>query len=286
MIQFKIKGVEYTVKEPTIRDYYKIQHLFAKQGVDAKVEILSELSECPIKTLKLLDKYQFLTLWNELAEGPLNISDSTPFHKTFMMNENMYGFLDLDKVSLGEFVDMDILRNDPQSQQKLHTMMAVLYRPAIWITDKWLSVDKYDSDSLEKRAELFMDLPLKYVYGSLNFFLQVSRYLYETTLDSLINQPETTQAEKEMIYEEFKGTGNSEIHLDRRIAEKRVFPAININRSGTRKEELITDQGELAKMWILRKLLHPMDELAAIEFLLDKMKDTKTNSDFFEAMKR
>ena len=90
----------------------------------------------------------------------------------------------------------------------------------------------------------------------------------------------------DVIYEEFKGTGNSEIHLDRRIAEKRVFPSININRSGTRKEELITDSSELAKMWILRKLLHPMDELAAIEFLLDKMKDTKTNSDFFEAMKR
>jgi transcription termination factor Rho len=90
----------------------------------------------------------------------------------------------------------------------------------------------------------------------------------------------------DVIYEEFKGTGNSEIHLDRRISEKRVFPAVNINRSGTRKEELITDQGELAKMWILRKLLHPMDELASIEFLLDKMKDTKSNSEFFEAMKR
>ncbi len=90
----------------------------------------------------------------------------------------------------------------------------------------------------------------------------------------------------DVIYEEFKGTGNSEIHLDRRIAEKRTFPSININRSGTRKEELITDTGELQKMWILRKLLHPMDELAAIEFLLDKMKDTKTNSDFFDAMKR
>jgi transcription termination factor Rho len=90
----------------------------------------------------------------------------------------------------------------------------------------------------------------------------------------------------DVIFEEFKGTGNSEIHLDRRIAEKRTFPAININRSGTRKEELITDQTELAKMWILRKLLHPMDELAAIEFLLDKMKDTKTNAEFFEAMKR
>src|ERR1700719_794117 len=90
----------------------------------------------------------------------------------------------------------------------------------------------------------------------------------------------------DVIFEEFKGTGNSEIHVDRRISEKRTFPSNNINRSGTRKEELITDQGELAKMWILRKLLHPMDELSAIEFLLDKMKDTKSNSEFFEAMKR
>jgi transcription termination factor Rho len=90
----------------------------------------------------------------------------------------------------------------------------------------------------------------------------------------------------DVIYEEFKGTGNSEIHLDRRVSEKRVFPAVNINRSGTRREELITSQEELQKIWILRKLLHPMDELASIEFLLDKMKDTKTNGDFFDAMKR
>jgi transcription termination factor Rho len=90
----------------------------------------------------------------------------------------------------------------------------------------------------------------------------------------------------EVIYEEFKGTGNMEIHLDRRIAEKRTFPAININRSGTRKEELLTDPDELQKMWVLRKVLHPMDELAAIEFLLNKLQDTKTNAKFFEAMKR
>jgi len=90
----------------------------------------------------------------------------------------------------------------------------------------------------------------------------------------------------EVIYEEFKGTGNMEIHLDRRISEKRVFPAININRSGTRKEELLTDPDELQKMWVLRKVLHPMDELAAVEFLLNKMQDTKTNALFFEAMKR
>ena len=90
----------------------------------------------------------------------------------------------------------------------------------------------------------------------------------------------------EVIYEEFKGTGNMEIHLDRRISEKRVFPAININRSGTRKEEYLTEPAELQKMWVLRKVLHPMDEFAAVEFLLNKLQDTKTNSEFFEAMKR
>jgi transcription termination factor Rho len=90
----------------------------------------------------------------------------------------------------------------------------------------------------------------------------------------------------DVIYEEFKGTGNLEIHLDRRISEKRVYPAININRSGTRKEELLTEPDDLQKIWVLRKVLHPMDELAALEFLLGKMQDTKTNAAFFEAMKR
>jgi transcription termination factor Rho len=90
----------------------------------------------------------------------------------------------------------------------------------------------------------------------------------------------------DVIYEEFKGTGNMELHLDRNIAEKRIYPAININRSGTRREELLTDEAELQKIWILRKLLHPMDELAAMEFLLERLKATKNNTEFFEAMKR
>jgi len=90
----------------------------------------------------------------------------------------------------------------------------------------------------------------------------------------------------DVIYEEFKGTGNMEVHLDRRIAEKRIYPAIDINRSGTRREELMIGQDQLQKMWILRKRLHPMEEIAAIEFLLDKLKDTKTNAEFFQSMKR
>lgn len=90
----------------------------------------------------------------------------------------------------------------------------------------------------------------------------------------------------EVIYEEFKGTGNLELHLDRRVAEKRIYPSININRSGTRREEKLTSQEELQKMWILRKILNNMDEIAAIEFLLERLKGTKTNEEFFEAMKR
>ena len=90
----------------------------------------------------------------------------------------------------------------------------------------------------------------------------------------------------EVIYEEFKGTGNMEIHLDRRIAEKRVFPAIGINRSGTRREEKMMDPEVLQKVWVLRKLLHPMDEIQAIEFMLDKLKATKNNEEFFNFMKR
>ena len=90
----------------------------------------------------------------------------------------------------------------------------------------------------------------------------------------------------EVIYEEFKGTGNLELHLDRKISEKRVYPAINIRRSGTRREELLTADDELQRMWILRKLLHGMEDLAAIEFLSDKLKETKTNEEFFKSMKR
>jgi transcription termination factor Rho len=90
----------------------------------------------------------------------------------------------------------------------------------------------------------------------------------------------------EVIYEEFKGTGNMELHLDRKIAEKRIYPAINIRRSGTRREDLLTDEDELQRMWILRKLLHGMEDTSAVEFLLDKLKETKTNEEFFLSMKR
>ena len=97
---------------------------------------------------------------------------------------------------------------------------------------------------------------------------------------------ETGSRMDDVIYEEFKGTGNMEIHLDRRMAEKRVYPAINVNRSGTRRDELLLKPELLQKIWILRKLLYNMDDLEAIEFLLDKIKATKSNGEFFDAMRR
>jgi transcription termination factor Rho len=97
---------------------------------------------------------------------------------------------------------------------------------------------------------------------------------------------ETGSRMDDVIYEEFKGTGNMEIHLDRRMAEKRVYPAINVNRSGTRREELLLKPDVLQKMWVLRKLLYNMDDMEAMEFLLDKVKATKSNGEFFDAMRR
>ena len=90
----------------------------------------------------------------------------------------------------------------------------------------------------------------------------------------------------EVIFEEFKGTGNSELNLERRAAEKRIFPAINIRKSGTRREDLLTTEEELQRMWILRKLLDSMEDLQAIEFLVDRMKTTTTNEEFFQSMKK
>ena len=97
---------------------------------------------------------------------------------------------------------------------------------------------------------------------------------------------ETGSKMDEVIYEEFKGTGNMELHLDRKVAEKRIYPAINVRRSGTRREELLTGEEELQRMWILRKILSSMEDVQATEFIVDKLKDTKTNEEFFNSMKR
>jgi transcription termination factor Rho len=97
---------------------------------------------------------------------------------------------------------------------------------------------------------------------------------------------ETGSRMDDVIYEEFKGTGNMEVHLERRLAEKRVYPSINLNKSGTRREELLIKPDLLQKVWVLRKFIHDMDEVEAMEFLLDKIRQTKSNSEFFDLMRR
>ena len=97
---------------------------------------------------------------------------------------------------------------------------------------------------------------------------------------------ETGSRMDEVIYEEFKGTGNSEVHLERRLAEKRIYPAINLNKSGTRREELLIKPELLQKIWVLRKFIHDMDDVDAMEFILDKIRATKNNAEFFDMMKK
>lgn len=199
MIEFKIKGKEYKIEDVTIQQYYDIQDLIVRQDFAAKIEIVSKISGCTANDLKLLEKHQFVVLWDSIIENYLNLEDSTPFHKTFVHKGELYGFLDMSKITLGEFADMDMMKADPMSQKKLHVMMAILYRPAVQLTDKWLEVEEYDSDTMMSRAEEFLDLPIKYVAGALNFFLAVSKYYVETTLTSLTQNPKTTIREKAMV---------------------------------------------------------------------------------------
>lgn len=199
MIQFKIKGKQWSIVEPTIRDYYAIQQLLVSDSVSTRIEIISKLSKCPSSDLKQLDKYQFDALWTSTLEGPLNADANATFYKHFQFNGKLYGFEDFKAMTIGEFADMDVLRQDPRNAENLHKMMAVLYRPAIAITDDWIVVDPYNSDLVEKQAVVFMDLPLKYVFGSLSFFLQIRKTSIEVMLDSLKQMNCKTTEEAELL---------------------------------------------------------------------------------------
>jgi hypothetical protein len=199
MIEFKISGKEYKIEDVTIQQYYDIQDLIVRQDFSAKMEIISHISKCDLNELKKLEKHQFIVIWDAVVENYLNLEESTPFHKNFVHKGELYGFLDMSKITLGEFADMDVLKTDPMSQKKLHVMMAILYRPAVQITEKWMEVEAYNSDTLMTRAEEFLHLPVKYVTGAFNFFLAVSKYYVETTLSSLTQNPQTTLREKAMI---------------------------------------------------------------------------------------
>lgn len=200
MIEFTISNTEYKISDLTIRDYYRIQHMFVMEGTSARMNIISELSNCSHNELRKLDKLQFNTLWNSLVDTHLSIDGSQPFHKSFVFKDVAYCFLDIDNLTIGEFADMEVLKADPNHNRNLHKMMAVLYRPAIVVKGKQYA-EPYDSISLNDRAEAFMDLPMLYVQSALNFFLQVPKLCLETTLNSLIKDPTITKEEREILKE-------------------------------------------------------------------------------------
>jgi hypothetical protein len=195
-IEFKIGKNEYSIGELTINQYYKIQNLLVTEGMKAKLQIVSHLSGATTKELESLDNYQFLALWQSVIEGPLNHTDDPALFKHIILKEKLYGFMEFSKMTIGEFADMEVLKQDPQKQAKLHVMMAVLYRPATQLVGEWIVTEPYDGDSVMERAEIFKDMPLKYVYGALSFFLQVQKTLLNIMLDSLTSQMTEKEMEK------------------------------------------------------------------------------------------
>lgn len=200
MIQFKIGKKEYTVGEPTISDYYTLQTQLVADTAKAKLEIVSHLSGCQITELRRLDNLQFATLWTEIVTGPLNQEVNNTFYKHFLLNDKLYGFSDFKSMTIGEFADMDVMRQDPRKDGLLHKMMAVLYRPAIQISGDWIVVEDYKSEEVDDRAEEFLKMPLKYVFGALTFFLQIRKTSIETMLDSLTVTKEMTKEEAELVH--------------------------------------------------------------------------------------
>lgn len=216
MVEFKIKGIEYKVDEITIAQYYKIQHLLIVEGADAKLEIVSYLSGCPLKDLKSLETYEFMQLFTSIAEGPLNVEADKKLYKHIGLNGKSYGLIEFGKITIGEFADMDVLKADPLKEQKLHMMMAVVYRPATVINETfdWVAIEPYDADTVEQRAQEFLDLPMKHVHSALSFFLLIPKYLLNDMMDyqmeemtKMINQekdPQTKlalQTASRLIYE-------------------------------------------------------------------------------------
>ena len=225
MIEFKIKNQEYTIGDLTINDYYQIQNLLITEGIKAKLEIVSLLSSAAVKELELLSQPEFLSLWNAVVEGPLKHTDDLKLYKHFILDSKLYGFMDFSKMSIGEFADMEVLKQDPQKASKLHIMMAILYRPATQISGDWIVTEEYNGDTVMERSEIFKSMPLKYVFGSLNFFLLVQRYLLSNIMDYLTL--EMKEMEKTMPKEQMEMI-HAMMHLISELQEAGQTPSMDL----------------------------------------------------------
>jgi hypothetical protein len=201
MIQFTLEKKEYEIGDVTIEQYYKIVDLLIlTETVQAQYEIVNLLSGAPEAQLRKLTPGEFAILWNEVSRGPLGLDDNPPLVKSFYLENQCYAFLDLNKLTIGELADMDVLRQDPQRDKKLHLMMAIMYRPAVEITKTWFKIEEYDSETLDARAELFKTMPIKNVMGAINFFFHFIKASYESILDSLALTTEKVE-ERERLME-------------------------------------------------------------------------------------
>jgi len=201
MIEFSLDRKEYTIGDVTIEQYYKIVDLLVlTETTQAQYEIVHLLSGAPLEDLRKLGLGEFTLLWNEVQREPLGLDDNPPLVKSFYIETQCYAFIDLNKLTIGELADMDVLRQDPQRDKKLHTMMAIMYRPATEITKSWFKIEEYDSETLEPRAELFKTMPIKNVMGAINFFFHFIKASYESILDSLASTTEN-QEEKQRLME-------------------------------------------------------------------------------------
>jgi hypothetical protein len=199
MIEFKINKDTYKIDRVTIRQYYQIYTKMVQVTPTTQLEIVSALSNCPIDVLKQLEQLQFAQIWAELVNGPLDLAQTKQFHKHIELHGKLYGFLDIKQLTIGEVADMDVLSKDPRKDQELHKMMAILYRPAINITDDWVVTEEYKADTVAERAEIFLDMPVEYVYSALAFFLLIRKYSLDSMMDSLMETPEMTTEERELV---------------------------------------------------------------------------------------
>lgn len=202
MIEFKLKGKTYKVEDPTIADYYKIQnYLILLDQVESRIKVVHLLSGAPEDQLREIPILHFDTLWLEIMEGPLDLSvEDKPFQKNFVIGTDFYHFIDLNELTIGETADMDTLRAHPQKDKQLHKMMAILYRPAVMITDNWVKIEEYKMEGFDARADLFLEkMPIRTVLGAINFFFHITRYSYGSMMDFLVESMKDPKDKQTML---------------------------------------------------------------------------------------
>lgn len=205
---------KYYIKEITIKEFYEIQNKLMENNVHSKLEIISEFSNCPLYILRNLGREEFLDIWIDFLKNNLNLAETSTFYKTFSFNNITYEFIDLNKLTIGEFIDMDIINRDPQRYTKLHDMLAILYRP----------IDsEYDVEDAKKRADIFIDLPIKYSGKSIHYYFNYAN----------------------MIMHNYKGLFDGELEDEDNLEPKHIrnirnwySTLISINEDPTRLEEV------------------------------------------------